>query len=101
MKLTLAKFRGYHWVTRGDIDAFFGLLFDGMSKVLSMTGIMIFAFGMPTEIVVGRILPGLAMATLFGNLWYAYEAYRLAKKEGRQDTTAQPYGVGAGQVFGW
>jgi AGZA family xanthine/uracil permease-like MFS transporter len=56
---------------------------------------------MPADIVLGRILPGLALATCFGNFWYAYEAYRLAHKEKRQDVTAQPYGVGAGAVFGW
>ncbi len=91
----------YKWMTKSDVDAFFGLLFDGLSKVLASIGIMIYAFGMPTEIVLGKILPGLALATLFGNLWYTYEAYRLAHKEKRQDVTAQPYGVSAVAVFGW
>lgn len=91
----------YKWITKADGDAFFGLLFDGMSKVLAAIGIMIFAFGMPTEIVLGKILPGLSLATLFGNLWYAYEAYRLAHREQRQDVTAQPYGVSSTAVFGW
>lgn len=91
----------YKWCTKSDLDAFLGLLFDGFSKVLAAVGIMIFSFGMPTEIVLGKILPGLSLATAFGNFWYAYEALTLAKTEKRQDVTAQPYGVGAGQVFGW
>lgn len=91
----------YRWLVKEDVDAFFGLLFDGFSKVLAAIGIMLYAFQMPAEIVLGRILPGLALATLFGNLWYAYEAWRLAVKENRQDVTAQPYGVGAATVFGW
>jgi adenine/guanine/hypoxanthine permease len=98
---SFTHFRGYKWLTKGDVDAYFGLLFDGMSKVLAASGIMMFGFGMPADIVLGRVLPGLALATFFGNMFYAYEAYRLARKENRQDTTAQPYGVGAGQVFGW
>jgi AGZA family xanthine/uracil permease-like MFS transporter len=99
-KIMSARFR-YKWFAKGDIDAYFGLLFDVFSKIIAAIAIMIYAFGMPTEIVMGRILPGLGLATLFGNLWYAYEAYRLAHKEQRQDVTAQPYGVSAVAVFGW
>lgn len=91
----------YRWFARADIDAFFGVFFDGFSKVLAGVAIMIFGFGMPADIVLGRIVPGLAVATMIGNFWYVYEAYELAKKENRQDVTAQPYGVGAPLVFGW
>lgn len=36
-----------------------------------------------------------------GNLWYFYEARSLAKKENRQNVTAQPFGIGASQLTGW
>lgn len=83
------KFR-YHWWGKGDIDASFGVFFDGFSKILSATGIMLFVFGMPANIVLGKIVPGIGLAIFAGNLWYFYEARSLAKKENRQNVTAQP-----------
>lgn len=91
----------YKWMKKGDIDAFLGLLFDGFSKVLAGIGILIGAFQMPAEIVMNRIVPGIGMALLFGSVGYFIEAIWLAKKEGRQDVTAIPYGIGASQIFGW
>ena len=94
------KFR-YHWWGKGDIDASFGVFFDGFSKILSATGIMLFVFGMPANIVLGKIVPGIGLAIFAGNLWYFYEARSLAKKENRQNVTAQPFGIGASQLTGW
>lgn len=94
------KFK-YKWWGKGDIDASFGIFFDGFSKILSATGIMMFVFGMPAEIVLGKIVPGIGLAIFAGNLWYFYEASALAKKEKRQDVTAQPFGIGASQLTGW
>lgn len=91
----------YKWMKKGDIDAFFGLLFDGFSKVLAGVGILIGAFKMPAHIVMNRIVPGIGMAILFGSIGYFLEASLLAKKEKRQDVTAIPYGIGASQIFGW
>lgn len=91
----------YKWMKKGDVDAFFGLLFDGFSKVLAGIGILIGAFNMPVEIVMNRIVPGIGMAILFGSIGYFMEAMWLARKEGRQDVTAIPYGIGASQIFGW
>ena len=94
------KFK-YHWWGKGDIDATIGIFFDGFSKILSATGIMLFVFGMPADIVLGKIVPGVGLAIFAGNLWYFYEARALAKKEQRQDVTAQPFGIGASQLTGW
>ncbi len=94
------KFK-YKWWGKGDIDASFGIFFDGFSKILSATGIMLFVFGMPAEIVLSKIVPGIGLAIFAGNLWYFYEARALAKKENRQDVTAQPFGIGASQLTGW
>ena len=73
------KFK-YTWWGKGDIDASFGIFFDGFSKILSATGIMLFVFGMPAEIVLSKIVPGIGLAIFAGNLWYFYEARALAKK---------------------
>ena len=94
------KFK-YRWWGKGDIDASFGIFFDGFSKILTATGIMLFVFGMPADIVLGKIVPGVGLAIFAGNLWYFYEAWALAKKEQRQDVTAQPFGIGASQLTGW
>ena len=48
------KFK-YRWWGKGDIDASIGIFFDGFSKILSATGIMLFVFGMPADIVLGRL----------------------------------------------
>ena len=94
------KFR-YRWWGKGDMDATIGIFFDGFSKILSATGILLFVFGMPADIVLGKIVPGVGLAIFAGNLWYFYEAWALAKKEQRQDVTAQPFGIGASQLTGW
>ena len=91
----------YKWWGKGDLDASFGLFFDGFSKVFSAVGIMIFGFGMPVAIVMGKILPAIGIATFLGNLWYFYEAWRLAKKEKRSNVTAQPFGIGGAVVISW
>ncbi len=93
-------FRYQPW-GKGDLDATFGLFFDGLSKVLSAVGVMLFVFGMPSSLVLGKMLPAIGIATLLGNVWYFYEALRLAKKEKRQNVTALPYGIGAAQVASW
>lgn len=87
--------------SKSDIDACMGVFFDGFAKIFAAVGMMLFAFDMPHEIVIGRMLPGIGLSTLFGTLWYFYEAYRLAKKEKRNDVTAQPFGVGGPMVMSW
>ncbi len=87
----------YRWWGKGDLDASIGIFFDGFSKILSATGIMLLVFGMPADIVLGKIVPGVGLAIFAGNLWYFYEAWALA----RQDVTAQPFGIGASQLTGW
>lgn len=94
------KFKYKFW-GKGDIDASFGVFFDGFSKILSATGIMIGVFGMPASIVIGQIVPAIGVAMFLGNLWYFYEARCLAVKERRHDVTSQPFGVGASQLTGW
>lgn len=94
------KFK-YKWWGKGDADASLGVFFDGFSKVLTATGIMIFVFGMPADIVLGRIVPAIGVTNFLGCLWYGYEAKMLAEKEKRHNVTAQPFGVGASQLSGW
>ena len=51
------------------------------------------------NVVWGRIVPGIGWSLMFGNLWYAWMAYRLAAHEGRTDVTALPYGINTPLAF--
>ena len=82
----------YKWFVPADIDAYFGVLFDGFSKVIAITVVMIAGFGIPADIVIGRMMPAMGIAVCIGNFYYAYEAFKLAYKEERQDVTAHPFG---------
>lgn len=43
---------------RGDWAAYFGLMTNNLTNLLTMMGLLIFVVGIPTEIVYGRIAPG-------------------------------------------
>ena len=47
-------------------------------------------FGVPADIVFGRMFPGTAFGVLVGNLMYTWMARRLAQRTGRDDVTAMP-----------
>ncbi len=79
-----------------DLDGFFGLFIDNLVQLLLIISLCITFFGnneATTSLVYGRILPGAAISILLGNIFYAWQAHRLAKKLGRSDITALPYGI--------
>ncbi len=51
--------------------------------------------------VAGRILPAVAFSILFGNLFYAWQAHRLARRTGRNDVTAIPFGINTPTIFAY
>ena len=89
----------YPLFTRNDLNAFWALFSDNLANLLIISGVCQFVFKMPAEIVYGRILPGAAIAILFGVLVYIYLARRLANKEQRSDVTALPYGISTPVMF--
>lgn len=95
------KLRCRDYFGKGDIDAFLGLFGDVFSKIASVIGILYLAGGFPLKIVMGRILPGLAVGSIIGSVIYFFEAYALNKKENRNDVTALPFGISSTQVFAW
>jgi adenine/guanine/hypoxanthine permease len=86
------------WVP-GDWNAFFGLGTNVLLNVLVLSSLVLFVIKLPNDVVYGRILPALGIALPLGNLYYAYLAYRLAKKEGRSDVAAMPYGPSVPHYF--
>jgi AGZA family xanthine/uracil permease-like MFS transporter len=83
----------YEWFTMGDVNGFFGLMFDNITVLSIMAGILIFAFGFPAEVVYTKMFPGTAFGVLFGDLVYTWMAFRLAKKTGNPRVTAMPLGL--------
>jgi len=83
------------------------LFFDNFSSLLgilaSMLGTPLIAcqfdftyapyFQAFADMVFQIVCPGVGCALLFGNVWYAIMAAKLATKENRLDVTALPYGV--------
>ena len=86
---------------RGDLDGFFGLMVDNLVQVLLIVGFCRELLGFPDALVFGRVLPGVALSLLVGNLFYARQARRLAESTGREDVTALPYGINTPSVFAY
>ncbi len=78
---------------KGDIDGFFGLALDNLVQVLLIEALMTGVLGFPRAFVYSRVLPGVAVSLIFGNLYYSWQAKRLARKTGRKDHCALPYGI--------
>lgn len=79
-----------------DLDGFFGLFIDNLVQLLlivSLCGGLCGMSGENAHFVYARILPGAAVSLLLGNVFYAWQAHRLARREGRDDVTALPYGI--------
>jgi AGZA family xanthine/uracil permease-like MFS transporter len=87
------------WWVAGDWNAFFGLFTNVLLNVIVLTTLCLYVLKLPSEIVFGRILPALGIALPIGNLYYAYLAYRLSKREGRDDVAAMPYGPSVPHMF--
>jgi AGZA family xanthine/uracil permease-like MFS transporter len=80
-----------------DLDGFFGLFIDNLVQLLLIVSLCSQLCGMGSaegsRLLYQMILPGAAVSILIGNIAYAWQAHRLAKKEGRSDVTALPYGI--------
>jgi AGZA family xanthine/uracil permease-like MFS transporter len=85
--------------TRGDLNAFFGLGINMLVNVLVLAGLCVGVVQIPADDVYGTILPALGVQLLVGNVFYFYLARRLARKEGRTDVTAMPYGPSVPHMF--
>ena len=87
------------WFVVGDIDGFFGLALDNLVQLLIIVSLCRGVLGFSDDLVYGRILPGAAVSLLVGNLYYAWQAKRLAAREGRTDVCALPYGINTVSLF--
>ncbi|UCD27868.1 MAG: NCS2 family permease [Planctomycetota bacterium] len=86
----------YPIFVKRDLDGFFGLAIDNLVQMLlivNLCGAFCGMSGDNSSIIYERIMPGVAVSLLIGNLFYAIQAHWVARREGRSDVTALPYGI--------
>ncbi|WP_096434764.1 uracil permease [Alteribacter populi] len=88
----------YPWFKKEDTDAFFALFQNNLANFV-IIAVTLLGMGFPSSIVFGKVIPGAAVAVIFGNLYYAYMANRLAQKEQRTNVTALSYGISTPVMF--
>lgn len=86
------------WTT-GDWNAFFGFGTNILVNLLVLTGLLRYVLKMPDDLVFGRILPATGLMLCLSTFYYAWLAYRLAKRSGRSDVCALPSGVSVPHMF--
>ncbi|MCK4340433.1 MAG: NCS2 family permease [Phycisphaerae bacterium] len=84
---------------RGDLDGFFGLMVDNLVQVLLIILLCTLYVGMSVELISTRILPGVAISLLIGNLFYGAQAHYVARRDRNPNCTALPYGINTPSVF--
>jgi AGZA family xanthine/uracil permease-like MFS transporter len=99
-EISMTSDRRYQWFALGDINGFFGLMFDNMTVLSFLAGVLVFAFGFPADIVYTRMFPGTALGVLVGDLIYTWMAFRLARRTGNPTVTAMPLGLDTPSTIG-
>lgn len=89
----------YEWFTVGDINGFFGIMFDNVTVLAFLATILISIFDMPKDIVMTKMFPGTAFGVLVGDLVYSWTAFRLANRTKKQ-VTAMPLGLDTPSTIG-
>ncbi|MDP2312595.1 MAG: NCS2 family permease [Pseudomonadota bacterium] len=89
------------WFVRGDLDGFFGLALDNLVQLLVIDALCRYVLGFDDALLLGRVLPAAAVSVLAGNLFYAWQAKKLARETGRDDICALPYGINTPSVFAY
>ena len=93
----------YHWASRGDVNAFFGLMLDNVAVMVLLVVARLRRRRRQIhvrEFVLTHMIPGTAVGVLLGDLVYSWMAFRLARRTGRQDVTAMPLGLDTPSTFG-
>ncbi|MEX2174765.1 MAG: hypothetical protein WD872_10415 [Pirellulaceae bacterium] len=90
----------YDWATRGDVNAFFGLMLDNIANLLLTVSLLAGVFAFPTDVALRYMIPGTAIGVLVGDLLFFWLAFRLARKLGRNSITAMPLGLDTPNTIG-
>ena len=88
--------QNYPLFVRRDFDGFFGLFVDNLVQLLLvpvLCGALCGMTGEDARYVYDYMIPGAAVSILLGNLFYAWQAHRLAARTGSSSVCALPYGI--------
>jgi len=85
------------WFLKGDLDAYIAVFSNNLATML--VGMNLLSAYLPKELIYGRIAPGVAVAMLFGCVYYTIQAVLKAKHTGQSDLCAQPFGINTPGVF--
>jgi len=92
----------YGWARRGDINAFFGLMLDNVAVMILLVTLVTPAsrpHHFTRDFVLTQMIPGTALGVVVGDLIYTWMAFRLARRQGRDNVTAMPLGLDTPSVF--
>lgn len=79
---------------KGDVDGFIALWLDNLVVAIVMVKLSLgFPLYLEPHLFYSRLMPASAVGLLIGNLYYAWQAHRLARKENRTDVCALPFGL--------
>src|ERR1700723_4014861 len=98
--VTSASQLSYLRLVPGDVNGFLGLVVDNLSVLGLVAAVLIGVYAVPADIVFGRMFPGTALGVLAGDLVYTWLAVRLARRTGRSDITAMPFGLDTPSTIG-
>jgi adenine/guanine/hypoxanthine permease len=90
----------YSWATKGDVNAFFGLMLDNVANLLLTVSLLHGVFAFPTEVALRNMIPGTAIGVLVGDLLFFWLAFRLFQQTGRNSITAMPLGLDTPSTLG-
>ena len=82
-------------LTRGDVDGFFVLSASALLDLILMRVLLVGFLGFREALFYERVLPAAATGLVVGNAFYAWQAIKLGRREGRVDATAMPFGTSA------
>lgn len=95
---TVAPPKPQFWA-KGDWAAYFGLLVNNLTNLLTMVSLLTLVVGLPVDMVLGRIAPAFGLAVFVASVWYTFLGYQMYKRTGRKDITVLPSGPSAPSIF--
>lgn len=85
--------------TPGDWNALFGFGTNVLVNMLTLTALLRYVLKLPDALIFGRILPATGLMLFLSTVYYAWLAYRLAKREQRDTVCALPSGISVPHLF--
>ncbi len=89
----------YQWATKGDVNAFFGLVLDNIAGMVLIVELLK-TWGIEPAFCLRHMLPGTAVGVLVGDGLFFIMALLLAKRTGNRSITAMPLGLDTPSIFG-